>query len=291
MLKFDFRKTENETINEKYHDFLDRLYFSDSIPDQEAINLLNLSGFSKLISLCGGKILNINSTVDQMSLFASFPRKSFDSRINLTRRIGKEFDISSTAAEKNIHQCMEDRKFIFKELGRVFDGTERFFKNTSNAVRLVNDYFESMSFGKCLYTVEEFAEANFGKKWQEDKRICAYVKVLEATCGTSNFKGNEEVINWNYSAIFDSLTEVMDFDKSFQARTKAETKYVENKVDAISSVQESIVDSANALSDVNIETSSKDVENNIKTMLEVSKDEIIETPFINDPIDVPTSND
>ena len=284
MLNFDYRAKE-EKFSGKYGEFLDLLDFDPTISEHFSAALIDLNGFVKLISLCNGKINEISVGGDEsLALFANFPMFK-----NNSKRVGMSFNISDTAIEKNPRQCMTDRKYIFKHLAVVFDGTKQFFKNTSNAVQLVNKYFETTEFGAAKYTVEEFAELTLGKDWAQDARKVACVKVLEATCGVTSL-GH---LGYNYSAIYGSLLEVMEHDKEFQARTRPDTKYVENKVDAISSIQAGMVDSAQSLNNVRIETQgpySEKLSSYVGTMVELTADEIQNESFIEDPINAPQYN-
>ena len=282
MINFDYR-TKDGKISTKYSAFLDKLDFDPAISEHFGAALIDLNGFVKLISLCNGKVNEISvGTDDGLSLFANFPMFK-----NGSKRAGMSFNISDTAIEKNPRQCMTDRKYIFNQLAVVFDGKSQFFKNTSNAVQLVNKYFETTEFGSAKYTVEEFAEFSLGKGWEQDPRKVACVKVLEAACGVTR----QGFLGYNYSAIYNSLVETMEMDKEFQARTKPDTKYVENKVDAISSIQAGMFDSANALADVRVDSpctpSGASLGDYVNTMLELSVDEIQNESFLEDPIEVP----
>jgi hypothetical protein len=282
MLNFDYRSKETR-VTAKYSDFMDKLFYGPEISEHFAAALIDLNGFIKLISLCNGKVNEI--TVDNnegLKLFANFPMFKDGSK-----RAGMSFNISDTAVEKNPRQCMTDRQYIFRQLAVVFDGTKQFFKNTSNAVQLVNSYFNATEFGSSKYTVEEFAEMYLGKGWEQDARKVAYVKVLEAACGVTK----QGYLGYNYSAIYGSLVETMEMDKEFQARTKPDTKYVENKVDAINAVQYGMMDSAKALNEVRIDSTvgptGTALGSFVGTMVQMSAEEIENDSFIEDAIDLP----
>ena len=282
MLNFDF---SDRTKQSKMYD----IFNSDETLSEEQVAIyLQLGNLTKLLCLSGAKIKEVRfEPHDQVYMFAAFRLSPLDSKVALTQTVGKEFDITNTAFERNIGQCFADREYIFRSLAKVFDGTGKFFKNTSNAVKLVNNYFDSKVMGKTVYSVEEFAIANYGENWESDKRAKSYVKVLEATCGTTKHGD----LNWDYAAIYNSLLEVMEQDKEFLPKTKP-GKYVDNKFDTIVSVQEMLTDSAESMQTVRVVNGfDYDVNEDrpyVKAVLTASAMEVNEESFINAPIEAPT---
>lgn len=280
----------NYSNHEKVSKIFNVIDNDNTISEEQGAALIHLSSLTKLLCLAGAKVKEIRiEPRNQMYLFAAFKTTPINSKVSLTKTVGKEFDITNTAMEKNVGQCFADREYIFRNLAKVFDGTGKFFKNTANAIKLVNNYFDSKVSGNTLYTIEEFAVANYGQNWQNDKRAESYVKVLEATCGTVN-RGD---IAWNFGAVYSSLIEVMEQDKEFLPKTKP-GKYVDNKYDSIVSVQEMLSESAEAMEStrvVNIDN--YDVSEDrpyVREILVASAAEVNEESFINAPIEAPSIN-